>query len=150
MHIADVTKLGGKDRRPKRVGRGEGSGWGKTSGRGNKGAGQRSGWKQRGLQEGGQMPIFRRIPKRGFNNFNFTTRYQVVNLAALEKAFNANAHVTAEALQEAGLIRKHSDPVKILGDGSLTKKLTIDAAAFSETAMDKIKAAGGQARVMAV
>src|SRR5262245_4023126 len=138
MHIADVTKLGGRDRRPKRVGRGEGSGWGKTSGRGNKGSGQRSGWKQRGLQEGGQMPIFRRIPKRGFSNFKFTTRYQVVNVAALEKAFNASAHVTAEALHQAGLIRKHSEPVKILGTGELKKKLTVDAAAFSESAMEKI------------
>ncbi|MEK7731114.1 MAG: 50S ribosomal protein L15, partial [Planctomycetota bacterium] len=75
MHIAEITKLAGADRRPKRVGRGEGSGSGKTSGRGTKGAGARSGWKQRGLQEGGQMPTFRRMPKRGFSNAQFEVRY---------------------------------------------------------------------------
>lgn len=149
MHIADVTKLGGKDRRPKRVGRGEGSGWGKTSGRGHKGAGQRSGWKQRGLQEGGQMPTFRRIPKRGFSNFKFRIEYQVVNVAALDRAFAANGHVTAEALHAAGLIRSRSQPVKVLGEGTLGKKLIVDAAAFSESAMEKIKGAGGEARVLA-
>ena len=149
MHIAEITKRGGKDRRPKRVGRGEGSGWGKTSGRGNKGSGQRSGWKQRGLQEGGQMPIFRRIPKRGFSNFHFRTAYQVVNVGALDKVFEANAHVTAEALRQAGLIRKLSGPVKVLGEGALGKKLTVDAAAFSQAAMEKIKSAGGEARISA-
>jgi len=148
MDIASITGKGGRDRRPKRVGRGEGSGWGKTCGRGNKGCGQRSGWKQRGLQEGGQMPTFRRIPKRGFSNFNFTTCYQVVNVGALDAAFSDNAHVTADALREAGLIRSKTDPVKILGEGKITKKLVVDAAAYSESAMEKIKAAGGEARIL--
>jgi large subunit ribosomal protein L15 len=148
MHLAEITRRAGRNRRPKRVGRGEASGMGKTSGRGTKGAGQRSGWKQRGLQEGGQMPTFRRIPKRGFSNAKFTMRYAVVNVEALERAFPANAHVTAEALREAGLIRT-SCLVKVLGDGKLTKKLTVDAAKFSRSAMEKIKNAGGEARVSA-
>lgn len=147
MHIAEITKLAGADRRPKRVGRGEGSGSGKTSGRGTKGAGARSGWKQRGLQEGGQMPTFRRMPKRGFSNVQFEVRYSVVNVSALEETYPANAHVTPQALRESGLIRNLRLPVKVLGDGSLTKKLTVDAAKFSRSAMEKIKQAGGEARV---
>ena len=147
MHIAEITKLAGADRRPKRVGRGEGSGSGKTSGRGTKGAGARTGWKQRGLQEGGQMPAFRRMPKRGFSNAQFEVRYSVVNVAALEEAYPANTHVTPQALRESGLIRNLRFPVKVLGDGSLTKKLTVEAAKFSRSAMEKIKQAGGEARV---
>lgn len=147
MHIAEITKLAGADRRPKRVGRGEGSGSGKTSGRGTKGAGARSGWKQRGLQEGGQMPAFRRMPKRGFSNAPFEIRYSIVNVAALEETYAANTHVTSQALRESGLIRNLRFPVKVLGDGSLTKKLIVDAAKFSRSAMEKIKQAGGEARV---
>lgn len=94
------------------------------------------------------MPTFRRIPKRGFSNFNFTTRYQVVNVGAMETAFAANAHVTSESLRAAGLIHSQTEPVKVLGEGKLGKKLTIDAAAFSESAMEKIKAAGGEARIL--
>lgn len=149
MHLAEITKRAGRDRRRKRVGRGESSGMGKTCGRGNKGAGQRSGWRQRGLQEGGQMPMFRRIPKRGFSNAQFAVRYTVVNVEALEKAFPANTHVTADALVQAGLIPTASSPVKVLGDGQLTKKLTVDAAKFSKSAMEKIQKAGGEARVSA-
>ena len=147
MHIAEITKLAGADRRPKRVGRGEGSGSGKTSGRGTKGCGQRSGWKQRGLQEGGQMPTFRRMPKRGFSNAQFETRYNVVNVEALEEMYPANFHVTPQALRESGLIRSLRLPVKVLGAGSLTKKFTVDAAKFSRSAVEKIKQAGGEARV---
>src|SRR3989304_2856588 len=112
MHLAEITQRAGRNRRPKRVGRGEASGMGKTCGRGTKGAGSRSGWKQRGLQEGGQMPTFRRIPKRGFSNAKFATRYTVVNVKSLEEAFPANTHVTSEALLEAGLIRSVRCPVK--------------------------------------
>jgi large subunit ribosomal protein L15 len=130
------------------VGRGEGSGHGKTSGRGHKGSGQRSGWKQRGLQEGGQMPTFRRMPKRGFSNAKFRVEYNVVNLSDLDARFDANAHVTPQALREFGLVRSNRHPIKILGDGKLTKKLKIDAAAFSKSAMEKIQAAGGEARVI--
>jgi len=147
MNITEITKLAGGEKRRKRIGRGRGSGWGKTSGRGHKGGGQRAGWKLRGMQEGGQMPTFRRIPKRGFSNAKFTTRYSVVNVASLEAQYEAGAHVTPQSLLEAGLIRNLRLPVKILGDGSLTKKLTVDAARFSESAKEKIQAAGGEARV---
>jgi large subunit ribosomal protein L15 len=148
MDLAEITKLAGSDRRRKRVGRGEGSGSGKTSGRGDKGCGQRSGWTQRGQREGGQMPTFRRIPKRGFNNAQFTTRYSIVNVASLEERYQADAHVTPQSLREAGLIRTTRLPVKVLGQGELTKKLTIDAAKFSKSALEKISAAGGEARVV--
>ncbi len=149
MHIAEITKRAGRGKRRKRVGRGEASGLGKTSGRGNKGAGQRAGWRQRGLQEGGQMPMFRRIPKRGFSNAKFAVRYSVVNVEALEATFPPNTHVTAQALREAGLIRSLSCPVKVLGDGTLTKKLIVDAAKFSKSAAEKIQKAGGEVRVSA-
>ena len=148
MNIADITKLAGGHKRRKRVGRGGGSGAGKTCGRGHKGAGQRSGWTGRGLQEGGQMPTFRRLPKRGFSNAQFTTRYGIVNVGSLELCYEAGAHVTAQSLLEAGLIRNLRDPVKILGNGALTKKLSVDAAKFSKTAMEKIQAAGGETRLV--
>jgi len=147
MHIADITKLAGRDKRAKRLGRGESSGLGKTAGRGSKGCGSRSGWKRRGFQEGGQMPTFRRIAKRGFSNARFEQRFAVVNVADLEARFKADAHVTPQAMVEAGLIRGLSQPVKVLGDGKITKKLTVDAARFSAAAAEKIKAAGGEARV---
>ena len=148
MNITEITKLAGTERRRKRIGRGEGSGWGKTSGRGDKGGGQRAGWGLRGMQEGGQMPTFRRIPKRGFNNAQFTKRYTIVNVASLEAKFDAGAHVTAQVLRESGLIRSLALPVKILGQGELKKKLRVDAAKFSQSALDKIKAAGGEAKVV--
>lgn len=148
MNITEITKLAGRDRRPRRVGRGEGSGVGKTSGRGHKGGGQRAGWKQRGMQEGGQMPTFRRMPKRGFSNAKFRVEYGVVNLADLEARFEADAHVTPQALRAFGMIRSVRRPVKVLGNGGLTKKLRVDAAAFSKTAMEKIKAAGGEAKII--
>lgn len=146
MNITDITKLAGAEKRRKRVGRGRGSGQGKTCGRGNKGFGQRSGWRQRGMQEGGQMPTFRRIPKRGFSNAQFETRFSIVNVDSLEERFESGAHVTPQALQEARLIRNLRYPVKILGNGELTKKLTVDAARFTKSAMEKIQAAGGEAR----
>ncbi|MCO6437131.1 MAG: 50S ribosomal protein L15 [Phycisphaerae bacterium] len=149
MNLAEITREAGADKGRKRVGRGRSSGHGKTCGRGHKGGGQRSGWRQRGLQEGGQTPIFRRTPKRGFSNAAFRQAYAVVNLSALEARFDAGTHVTAQLLREAGLIGNAKDPVKILGDGNLTKKLTIDAAKFSKSAMEKIQAAGGEARVKA-
>lgn len=147
MNITQVTSRAGADKRRKRLGRGEASGSGKTAGRGAKGAGSRSGWKQRGLQEGGQMPIFRRIPKRGFSNVQFGRRYEVVNLAEIDAKFEAGAHVTPQALREAGLVRSLRMPIKILGTGALTKKMKIEASKFSASAMEKIKAAGGDPRV---
>lgn len=146
MDIAEITKLAGAEKRRRRVGRGRGSGRGKTSGRGNKGAGQRSGFRRGGLKEGGQMPTFRRMPKRGFSNAQFTTIYSVVNVGALNAKFENGTHVTPQALREAGLIRTLRHPVKILGDGVLEKKLTVDAKKFSRSAAEKIEAAGGEAR----
>jgi large subunit ribosomal protein L15 len=147
MDLTETGKLAGADKRPMRVGRGRGSGKGKTCGRGHKGAGQRAGFSSRGLQEGGQMPTFRRLPKRGFSNAQFTTRYSVVNVAVLEERFEAGAHVTPQSLLEAGLIRNLRLPVKVLGDGALSKRLTVDAAKFSKTAKEKIESAGGEIRL---
>lgn len=148
MNISDITKLAGRRPARKRLGRGRGSGLGKTSGRGHKGAGSRSGWRKRALKEGGQLPVFVRWPKRGFSNARFTIRYHVVNVASLEEAFAAGSHVTPEALRKAGLIRNLRQPVKILGYGKLTRKLTVEAARFSESARKLIEDAGGQARVI--
>jgi large subunit ribosomal protein L15 len=143
MRIADITELAGADEKPKRVGRGRSSGHGKTCGRGHKGSGQRAGQGIRALREGGQMPLFRRIPKRGFTNANFRTRYDVVNVCDLEDVFDDGADVTKEALVQAGLIRNERVLVKILGDGELHKKLTVQAERFSRSAREKIAAAGG-------
>jgi large subunit ribosomal protein L15 len=102
----------------------------------------------RPLTEGGQMALFRRLPKRGFNNARFRTEYAIVNVADLEKRFEAGDHVTTHALQQAGLVRDVRSLVKILGDGSLTKKLTVEAHKFSKQAAEKIAAAGGEAKVI--
>ena len=146
MLISDVLKKAGRKQRRKRVGRGQGSGSGKTAGRGHKGLQSRAGGRQRILSEGGQMPLFRRLPKRGFNNANFRTEYQVVNVGVLNERFENGATVTPELLRDAGLIHHVGDPVKILGTGELTKKLEVEATAFSKSASDKIVKAGGQAR----
>jgi large subunit ribosomal protein L15 len=131
-----------------RVGRGHGSGQGKTAGRGHKGAQSRSGWgKKRGF-EGGQMPLHRRVPKRGFNN-PFRVEYAVVNLDTLVEVFDAGSDVTPELLRERGLVREKRALIKVLGRGDVTKKLTVRAHKFSETAAQKIAAAGGVAEVIA-
>jgi len=131
-----------------RVGRGHGSGQGKTAGRGHKGAQSRSGWgKKRGF-EGGQMPLHRRVPKRGFNNI-FRIEYAVVNLDTLVEVFDAGSDVTPELLRERGLVREKRALIKVLGRGDVTKKLTVRAHKFSETAAQKIAAAGGVAEVIA-
>lgn len=143
MNISVVQHKAGAHRRRKRVGRGESSGLGRTSGRGNKGAGQRAGWRQRLLNEGGAFPLFRRVAKRGFSNVNFETRYQVVNVGDLAAAFDAGAHVTAASLREKRLIRDAKAPVKVLGDGELPHKLSVEAQRFSVEAARKIEAAGG-------
>lgn len=145
MQLADITTLAGAHRRRKRVGRGRASGHGKTCGRGHKGTKQRAGGTIRRLTEGGQMPLFRRIPKRGFSNAAFRMRYDVVNIADLD-VFDSGFDVTKQALADAGLIRNTLVPVKILGDGELTKKLTVQADRFSKTARSKIEAAGGSVR----
>ena len=143
MNITDITSRAGANPRRKRVGRGEGSGMGKTSGRGNKGGGARAGWHQRLLHEGGAFPLFRRVAKRGFNNFNFREEYQVVNVGDLGKMFEKGGHVTPAALVDKGLISDATAPLKILGDGELPHSLTVEAHRFSEQAAKKIEAAGG-------
>ena len=146
MKLHELSPAPGSVRDVKRIGRGHGSGQGKTAGKGHKGQKARAG---RGMQvgfEGGQMPLQRRIPKRGFNNI-FATQYATVNVAALN-AFEDGAVVDAEALKNAGLVKKTFDGVKVLANGTLTKKLTVKAAAYSEAAKAKIEAAGGKAEVI--
>lgn len=145
MNITVITSRAGAKPKRKRVGRGQGSGLGKQSGYGHKGQGSRSGGRgERGLlSEGGVFPLFRRLPKVGFNNFHFRTEYQVVNLCDLEARFDDGAHVTAALLETAGLIRDAKNPVKVLGDGDIKKKLTVEAQRFSASAAKKIEAAGG-------
>lgn len=129
----------------KRVGRGQGSGLGKTSGRGQKGLKQRSGGKVAVGFEGGQTPLFRRLPKRGFTN-STRKEYAIINLDVLNK-FEDGETVDFQALQEAGLVKKELSGLKVLGDGELTKKLTVQAAKFSKSAEEAIKAAGGTIEV---
>ena len=131
-------------RRParKRVGRGDGSGSGRTAGRGEKGAKARSGTRYRPHFEGGQIPLFRRLPKRGFDNPNHTT-YNVVNVEYLETNFQAGTQVDKQALKAIGFISRLDTPLKILGDGELTKALSVHAEKFSASARRKIEAAGG-------
>ena len=131
----------------KRVGRGPGSGNGKTSGKGEKGQNARSGGGVRLGFEGGQLPLFRRLSKRGFNNYNFRTNYAVINLSDLEK-FADGTEVTPELLIENGIIKKQLDGIKVLGHGTLTKKLNVKANKFSTTAKEKIEAIGGTTEVI--
>lgn len=146
MKLHELSPAPGSVRERKRVGRGHGSGHGKTSGKGHKGQKARSGGGVRRGFEGGQMPLYRRIPKRGFTNI-FKTRYAIINISDLN-AFDNNAVVDAQVLVDAGLINKTYDGVKVLGNGELNKSLTVKAAAFSETAKAKIEAAGGKAEVI--
>ena len=148
MRLHDLKPRPGAKHRRKRLGAGESSGRGKTSGRGGKGQTARSGSSIRIGFEGGQMPLYRRIPKRGFNNAQFTTQYLPVNVGDLEK-FENNARIDAEAIRKAGLANGHSDGVKILGQGELTKKLIVTAHAFSASARSKIEARGGSCEVVA-
>lgn len=146
MQLHELSPAAGSTHENKRIGRGHGSGWGKTGGKGHKGQKARAGHGQRPGFEGGQMPLQRRIPKRGFNNI-FAKEYAIVNVAALN-AFDANAVVDADALVAAGIIKKACDGVKILGNGKLEKALTVKAAAFSGSAKEKIESAGGKAEVI--
>lgn len=146
MKLHELHPAEGSTTASKRLGRGVGSGLGKTSGKGHKGAKARSGGGKRPGFEGGQMPMYRRIPKRGFTNI-FGTDYATVNVERLE-VFEDGAEVTAEALIEAGIIRKAEHGVKILGNGELTKKLTVKAAKFTASAKEKIEAVGGTAEVI--
>ena len=148
MQLHDVHQGITRRKKRKRIGRGTGSGNGKTAGKGHKGHKSRQGFKQAPLFEGGQMPLARRVPKRGFFNGAFKKDYAILNLDDLETAFPAGAEVDEAALRARGLVKgRHDDGVKILGDGALTKPLTVRATKFSQSAVAKIQAAGGQAVV---
>ena len=145
MKLHELAPAAGSTTAAKRLGRGVGSGLGKTSGKGHKGAKARSGGGKRPGFEGGQMPLYRRVPKKGFTNI-FGTEYAEVNVGQLE-VFNDGVVVNAELLKAAGIVKKTMDGVKILGNGELTKKLTVEAAKFTESAKQKIEAVGGKAEV---
>ena len=143
----EITSVVGKHRRRKRIGRGTGSGHGKTCGRGHKGSGSRAGASSRSLYEGGQMPLFRRLPKRGFSNYRFAGRYEIVNILQLER-FDDGTVIAVEQLSDAGLVDNAKSKVKVLGKGVLTKKLDVTVHKFSRSAEQKIVACGGSATVM--
>lgn len=145
MKLHELTNENAKNR--KRIGRGPGSGNGKTAGKGQKGQNARSGGGVRPGFEGGQLPLFRRLSKRGFNNYNFRTVYATVNVGDLN-VFEEGTTVTVELLKEAGLVKKELDGIKILGNGELTKKLTVKANKFSSTAKEKIENVGGTTEVI--
>lgn len=143
----EITSIVGRKKARKRIGRGPGSGHGKTCGRGHKGAGSRAGMVFVSLAEGGQMPLFRRLPKRGFSNAQFAVRCQIVNVCQLER-FADGSEVGLEQLSQAGLVDCPAGTVKILGKGELTKKLQVTAHRFSRSAEQKIAASGGTATVI--
>jgi large subunit ribosomal protein L15 len=145
MNIAEVNNQSTGTRKERRVGRGIGSGRGKTSQRGHKGQGSRSGSSMNPVFEGGQMPLVRRIPKRGFNNKEFADKVVGVNVDDLDLAFEVGAEVNPTTLQEKGVVKKVFDKIKILGNGEIKKALNVTVHRFSETAKQKIEAAGGQA-----
>ena len=149
MMIHEITEMAGRNKRRKRIGRGHGSGHGKTSGRGHKGAGSRSGFNgstaSRATREGGQNPWYARLAKIGFSNAQFRTDYSVVNIRSLDARFEDGAEINPDSLVRAGLIRDTKLPVKILAHGETTKRFVITAAKFSGAARDKIAAAGGTA-----
>jgi large subunit ribosomal protein L15 len=148
MQLHDVHRDINKRKKRKRIGRGIGSGHGKTSSKGHKGHSSRQGFKQGALFEGGQIPLARRVPKRGFFNSAFKKDYAIVNLASLEACYEAGSVIDEAALRTRGLVKgRHDDGVKILGDGALTRPLTVHANKFSGSAAAKIAEAGGRAIV---
>ncbi len=146
MRLDELQPAEGSRFTRKRVGRGIGSGTGKTSGKGHKGQNARSGGGVRPGFEGGQMPLYRRLPKRGFTNI-FAKQYVTINVSELER-FDNGTEVTAELLKETGVVSKTLDGIKVLGRGELTKKLTVKVAKFSASAAEKIEKAGGKAEVI--
>ena len=148
MRLHNLSNVKGATHRRKRLGCGEGGGHGKTSGKGHKGQRARSGGSVRIGFEGGQMPLFRRLPIRGFNNKSFRTEYETVNLGELSKLDASVSEVTREVLVKAGLVRDNANPLKILGTGEVTKALKVSADKFSASAKDKIEKAGGEAIVL--
>ena len=148
MKLHELQPAAGSVKDVKRIGRGHGSGQGKTAGKGHKGQKARSGGSIRPGFEGGQMPLQRRIPKRGFNNKLFAKEFATVNVSELEKRFESGAVVDADALIESGAIKNVKDGVKILGNGELSKKITVKAVKFTAAAKEKIEKAGGSAEVI--
>ena len=146
MKIHELSPAPGSNKPVKRIGRGPASGQGKTAGKGHKGQKARAGRGMRPGFEGGQMPLQRRLPKRGFNNI-FAKEIAIVNVSALDAAFEDGATVDAAALMEKGLVKRELDGIKVLGNGEITKKLTVKASAFSKEAKAKIEAAGGTAEI---
>ena len=146
MKLHDLRPAPGSKKKPKRLGRGHGSGHGKTSGKGHKGLLARSGNPNMAGFEGGQMPLARRVPKRGFHN-PFRVEYSIVNLQVLSALSDVN-EVTLQVLYDKGIVKKRSRPTKILGVGELTKPLVVEAHKFSQSALQKIQQAGGQAKVI--
>lgn len=147
MKLHELKNVEGAVHRKKRVGCGEGGGHGKTSGKGGKGQTARSGGSIRPGFEGGQMPLYRKLPHRGFNNANYRTSYATVNVGALSTLDASVTEVNAEVLSQQGLIRSGETALKVLGDGEITRALKVTAAKFSESAKAKIEKAGGQAIV---
>ena len=147
MKLHELNAIEGSVKNRKRLGRGQGSGTGKTSGKGEKGQNARSGGGVRPGFEGGQLPLFRRLKKRGFNNYNFRTVYSTVNVEDLNR-FEDGTLVDIALLKEVGLINKELDGVKVLGNGQLTKKLTVKVNAFTTTAKEKIENIGGKTEVI--
>ena len=147
MKLHELSPQEGSVKERFRKGRGAGSGNGKTAGKGHKGQNARSGGGVRPGFEGGQLPLYRKLPKRGFNNYRFGMKYAVVNVQSLNK-FEDGAEVDAQALLTAGVISKALDGIKVLGEGELTKKLTVKAAVFSASAKEKIEAVGGKTEVV--
>ena len=148
MNLHELCPAEGSRKKKKRLGQGLGSGKGKTAGKGHKGQKARAGVSIKANFEGGQMPLARRIPKRGFSNYRFAVRYEIVNVADLEERFDAGSEVTAEGLYALRLISGADKPVKILGVGELSKNLIVHANAYSASAANKIEAAGGKAEVI--
>jgi len=147
MKLHELTNVPGAIHRKKRVGCGEGGGHGKTSGRGGKGQSARSGSSIRPGFEGGQMPLYRKLPHRGFNNFNFRVSYDEVNVGVLARLDPSVTEVDVVALEAAGLIKRGSSSLKVLGNGEITRAIKVTAAKFSASAKEKIEKAGGQAIV---
>ncbi|QAR32796.1 50S ribosomal protein L15 [Geovibrio thiophilus] len=144
MELHDLRPAEGARKKRKRLGRGSASGQGTTAGKGTKGQKARSGGGTRPGFEGGQMPLTRRLPKRGFNNARFATVYEIVNLEDINNRFNDGEEVNVLTLKEKGLVRGNKDGIKVLGDGELSKKLKFDVEKVSAAAAEKIKAAGGE------
>ena len=147
MKLHELSPAEGSARAPFRKGRGAGSGNGKTAGKGHKGQNARSGGGVRPGFEGGQLPLYRKLPKRGFNNYRFGKQYTIVNVDELNR-FEEGAVVDADALLAAGVVSKVLDGIKVLGEGEVSKKITVKAAVFSATAKEKIEAVGGKTEVV--